>query len=319
MSLEELEAPRTPVTWTSQILKPLAVFVLPMFIIAILTNLTALLFPKNPWIILLILVAGIPVAVVIPLIQLNKLGQELHGKVVHALTCRLKPGDVWADYGIVESVKPIHEENENTALKCLKDNLNLTSINKYIPYEITYERFEFGERMKRMILLSPCPYERLVIPQKADIIYKGLPIGASVAPLDVVIVAIADMGQENIKVAVPIGSDWHAEATQKLAGIFAVSKQDIEVAVQEYDAWKAVELQQKLITREKDLEALLEALADADEKASKKAAAAIKDYLLTEEISKELPSWLKMKKFWLIIGILAAIIVGLWLGGFIFG
>jgi len=310
------DAPKTPVTWKSQIIKPLLVFVAPLAVMALLTNVVAVMFPKQPWVIMTVLFGGIPFAIAFPMFQLNKLGQELHGKSVFALTCRERPGDVWADYGVIKSIMPVHEENKLRTY--LKKNMKLP-VDSYIPYEIVFERWEFGDRMRKMLLLSPCPIRRLTLPMKADIIYKSLPIGASVSPLDVVVVAIADMAQEKITVVIPTGSDWHAEAAQKLAKMFAMDKADIDVAVDEYDGWRSVELQQKLITREKDLQATLGALADADKRASEASAAAIEDYLLTEDVERELPAWLRMKKFWLIVGAVGLIIVGLWLGGILFG
>lgn len=182
-------------------------------------------------------------------IWILKIIYEIQGKDFLILTFREKPGESWTEYPLIESVKPITSEKDKSG--------NL------IPYEFTFKDFP---RMDKMILWSPCPIERLYITNPQPVFYKGFVITGSAAALDVVRLRKSDIGKDRVAVVIPKACDYFCEQSQKMAGVFDVTREDINELLEAYDSFLSVELAEKSVTKDAQIASLTKSLSDFDKR-----------------------------------------------------
>lgn len=327
-------------TYTS-VFKGVLLFLLPLFIPALLLNVLYYSFQLSVELTLMftIMVGSIGMAGAYG--YYHKVGDELHGREVLVLTYREARGKAWTDFGVIWQKRPItlkkvrkklmafkdfliqrsqqdkgeltkekiekyHEEYVNEKIEDTLSSLDLTenapNPPPLQPYEYIFDGFG---PFDRMILLQPCTEDELVEFTPQPIIYKGLFVNASAAPIDVT--QVRDLGYiegERIVVAIPTGADYYVEHIQANAKAFSVSKDEIDTMVGYYDAFRCIELKQQLVTKEAELRSALKALKEFDKAVERRKEAEQELWLEQFEHERRVPGFLKVKKLWLFLGLL---------------
>jgi len=273
------------------ILKSLLIIMLPMLIPAFMLNILYYSFRTSiEMSVALTAVIG-SVCIMGAYSYYNKVASELHGRKNLIVTFREKGAETWQDWGSIVSQKPFSEyvSPGNPAPRTV------------IPYEIVLEDFPY----KKMIVLSPCPFDKLVEFTPQPIVYKGLILNASAGFLDVTKVRTITKEGEIIPIVVPTGADYITENIQKSAKSFDVSKEELDNVVAKYDTFKSIELKQMLVSKEAELASALEALKDFDRAVEERANAKVRAYLKTRKTKRfVVPSILHRISTWIVLGLL---------------
>jgi hypothetical protein len=233
----------------------------------------------------------------------NKTANELHGKKGFILTFREKGAITWQDWLVIKSQEPITQPKLQ---QLLIEELNVpikSNPEEYpkLPYKIEFEDNASG--LTQMILISPCPIDQLGEFTPQPILYKGLILNASACLLDVTKVRELSLEGLSIPIVIPTGSDFIAEHIQHAAKFFDVKKEELDDVMAKFDAYESVKLKQELVTKTAEIGSLLEALKDFDKAVDERANAKVRAYLKTRKTAHVIPSFLKVKKFWIILGL----------------
>jgi hypothetical protein len=268
---EEKRHEKITTDYQMMLIKMMILFMAPVLIPTILVQYMFFIARFDVWVSISVcmIVACATVMTVYMIIQ--RTGSYLHGRKMLILTFRDAPGDYWSDFALIKTVKPVAIVGKTLS--------NPVSSSIY-EYEITFEDFPM---MERMILLSPCPWERLLIFTPQQVFFKGLIVGGQAAILAVTKVREFEMEGERIPVVIAKDSDWEAETSQKMSKIFEVDKEIVDQAISKYDAFRAIFYKQVLATREAELESALESLKDAESKAGELAAKMVEEYIELEK------------------------------------
>jgi len=292
-----------------QLYMPIILIIGPLLALGMLFNILYYNFKINPILNLAIITMGGALTVITIYSYYLKIASELHGRKTLCLTFRESRDRVWYDFALIKEIRKIAGEQSRNLVK----GIGLSNPPPIIPLEITFDQFMF----EKMIVLSPCEEEHLMDFTPDTILWKGFLPLASVASFDVTRVAEIKKEDKYIPIVVPTGCSFITENIQKAASYFDVSKEDINnIALPggEYDRWQSVELKELLITREAELASALAALKDFNKAVEEVANAKVKSYLKTRKFQRlPLPGWLKLKKFWLFLGLVALLIFLLWL------
>lgn len=285
--------------------KGIMIILLPLFLPALFMNIA---YYTLRWSIELTLASTVmlgSIGSMVAYMYYHKTGDELHGKQVLILTYREGRGRVWSDFAVIQHAHPITKPSTKAML-----TRGIQNPPEIFPYEYVFDNFM---PFDRLILLQPCPKEDLLEFTPQPVIYKGLFVNGSAAPLDVTRVKqFKWYNDELVVVAVPTGCDYYAEHIQRDAKAFAVSKEDIDKVVKDFDSFKSIEYRELLISREQDLAATKEVVKDFDKAVDERANAKVKAYLKTRKVERRLPGFLKWKKTWLLIGALVLLTIFVW-------
>lgn len=150
-----------------------------------------------------------------------------------------------------------------------------------------------------MYLLSPCSEEdELLIFNPDQIVYKGFPTGASVAPLDVTRVRWLEMEGDRIPICVVNGSDWNCERTQMLAKTFAVNSKEVDKVVQEIDTFHYLKERQSNVTLRSELSDAYNTIAELEKSIDDRVASKLRHARSVDKEPMKIPSMFKGK--WMI-------------------
>jgi len=294
-----------------QLYMPLILIVVPMLGLGLLFNVLYYTFRVNPIINLAIVAIGAALTVVMIYSYYLKIASELHGKKTLCLTFRESRDRVWSDFALLKEIRKISAPLTKNAT----EGLNMQNPPQITPLEFSFTDFP---QFNKMIVLSPCENEEDLMDFIPDtILWKGFLPLASMASLDVTLVRAIKIEDEYIPIVVPTGCSFISEHIQKASSHFNVTKEDIDkIALPRglYDSWKSVELKELLLTRESELASALTAMKDFNKAVDEVANAKVKSYLKTRKIARmPLPGWMKLKKFWLMLGLIALLVFIMWL------
>jgi len=315
MSEQRMEEAGQALSYTT-LVKGLLLFLVPLFVPALLMNVLYYTFQMSIEIVLMVTVMAGSMGMSIAYMYYHKIGDELHGKKALVLTFREGRGKVWADFPVIKSMLPISKKMARLVTKALTESKNTKKLSKpknpgvLVPYEYTFDNFAPFERL---ILIQPCKGEDLLEFTPQPIIYKGLFVNASVASIDVTKVGELNIEGERIPIAIPTGCDYITEHVQADAKAFSVTKGEIDNIIGAYDGFRCIELKQLLVSKEAELKSALKALDDFDSAVERRAAAKIRHFKATDEEERRVPRFLKIKRTWVVFGLFIGLAVLLWL------
>jgi hypothetical protein len=247
---------------------------------------------------------------------------QLRGKKIWAMTLRLRKGASITDWFVLKNPPvPIPKKVSENVLKGMNlEKVALDGLNLYLV------EFEDCEYFDKMIMLSPCPIEELLVPTTQQMIYKNFFVQAEISMLSVVRLREFKMGPEGIiPVVYPIDSDYEAEKLQATMheeilrkGLSAVVASD-----KIYDSYKYLETLNLMESTMKELKSLAETHHEIDKKAARMAYELAEDILETNP-EKKPSSWrkglkfLKDWRFWAVV-VIVGIVLFVLFGGHILG
>jgi len=283
---------------------PVLLILVPFLFLGILFNVLYYTLRVDPIVNLAVVSIGGAMMVVMIYTYYMKIAGELHGKKVLALTFRESRERVWCDFALIKEMRKVGDINRGNP----EDS-------PIVPIEFSFEQFPAFEKM---IALSPCSPDNLLDFIPDTMFWKGFLPRASVASLDVTRVKLIKIEDELIPVVVPTGCSFITENIQKRTRCFDVTKEDLDKIVLPggaYDAWKSVETKELLLTREAELAAANASLEDFDKAVDERASAKVRAYLKTRKVARlpSLPRWIKIKKLWMVLGLIAVIVLFGWL------
>jgi len=294
-----------------QLYGPIILIIFPLVFLGLLFNVLYYSLKVDPVIDLAIVSVGGSLTIISIYTYYLKIASELHGRKILVLTFRESRSKVWSDFVMVKEINKVSEEVERNVKRD-----TISNPPPIIPLEFVVENAPFN----RMIVLSPCESEDLLDFNADTVLWKGFLPKASMGYLDVTVVKKIH-AEEYIPVVVPTGCSHITENIQKCAGHFTVSKEEIDEIVKPgglYDRWRSVELKELLYTREAELNSALKVIEDFDKAVDERAAAKVRAYLKTRKKARTIsvPSLFKVKRFWLVLGLLFALgfLLWLWLG-----
>lgn len=306
MSQERMEEAGQVLSYTT-LFRGLLLFLVPLFIPALLMNLMYYTLRMSIEVVLMVTVMSGCLGMSGAYMYYHKVGDELHGKEVLILTFREGRGRVWTDFAVVKEKRPI---TKKTARQITKDLPKSKNPGVLVPYEYKFDDFAPFERL---ILVQPCKEMELMEFTPQPVIYKGLFVNASASPIDVTKVRELKIEGERIPIAIPTGCDYVTENIQADAKAFSITKDEIDNIVGAYDGFRCIELKQLLVTKEAELTSALAALGDFDNAVEKRAAAKIKHFKATDEEERRVPRFLKIKKTWIVVGLFLVLCFIVWL------
>lgn len=321
---------------------PIILILGPLIFLGLLFNILYYTVRVDPVVNLCVVSIGGCVIVVALYSYYLRTADELHGRGTFVLTYREERKRVWSDFALIQEIRDIKGEMEKLVRKTAEDaGVKIPKLGNakselddssaatdggiprlepetepeeqlIYPLEVTFQDFVAFEKM---IILSPCPKEDLsdFIPDK--ILWKGFIPMASTACLDVTRVAAIELEGKYIPVVVPTGCSFITEHIQNYTDYFNITRKQIDQIIQPeglYDKWKCVELKELLHTREAQLASAYASIKDFDGAVEKKVEAERKLFLETFESERNLPKWLKMKKIWLLFGLIAVLGFLIW-------
>jgi len=310
--MSEEEVTRTAGYGWKEFLLPLILLIAPLGLLSLFINYG--MFIKLPMeLLIVVLFSSGPLYIAFITSYYNSIKGQLVGEDVIELIYRKAPGDVYSDCILTESILQITEPDASHVKEGIKTNPA-----SLIPYEMKIKYTFFGglPQMDRMILLSPATWEKLLnFTPTEGLFYKGFPVKAASAVLDVTRVKELTIEDEVIPVVIPTGSDDACRQVLVNAGLLTtkITPAYLNTLIKKYDAFRCIQYKQELITKEAELASVLKSLGDFDGAVDRRASAKFKSYMKTRKVQRRLPGFLRIKKFWLFLGALALITLFVWL------
>lgn len=295
--VELKEKPATSIQYA--IIKMMLMMTLPFIAPALVLQILYYYAKLDVWMCLMITVMTACGAIMLVYTIINRTGAYLHGREMLILTFREAPGDRWSDFVLIDKVKPVGIVANPAG-----------NPGQLYEYEVSFEDFPL---MDRMLLLAPCPWNRLLIPTAEQVFFRGLVVGGTASYLGVTKVREFELEGERIPVVISKDSDFDAEVGQKLSRSFDVTPEIIESAVMKYDAFLSIPLKHMLMTRDAQISGLLESTKDFEGKVQDSAAKIVQHYIEFEKEPSKIKGGakkvLKNKIFWIGLGIAAVLII----------
>jgi hypothetical protein len=235
------------------------------------------------------------------------------------MTLRLRKGASITDWFVLKNA-PVQipkkiAENVMTGM-----NMEKVALDGVAMFLVEFEDCPYFDKM---LMLSPCPIDDLLIPTTQQMIYKNFFVQAEISMLSVVRLREFKMGLEGIiPVVYPIDSDYEAEKLQTTMHEQILKKAVPSVIASDkiYDSYKYLETLNLVQSTMKEMKSYQETHEEVDKKAARMAYELAEDLLETNPEKKRgvgkgwkfLKSW----KFWVVI-IAVAIVLFVLFGGYV--